>query len=366
MPLDNQGTIHVTSYTLNLWVVSNSGCVVGAPETSLRLRDVFTQEPTGNVTADVLNVEGGLVLQVAGPISGTDYSPLHVTKSVSLGGSFALDLLGGYTPTPGVNFTVVDNQRGLPIDGVFANLAEGTPLTLGGQPYHATYRGGTGHDLALIADHVLLTPTFSNLSTPSVMVGTATATFTGTISDPPGQFPSGSVLVTVSGTSVPASIAADGTFSATIPTGTLGVGTYSVAVSYPGDASFTSATASGSLQVTYGVRFVAEPDDAEAGSAVVFRIELVDAQGNDLSSWNVTVQAVGMTSAGSPGTVLPVQAPGNSNPGNVFYYQTAQGGRYQYTLKLPRTLPSGTYLLDFTVAGDPVEHTIPFTVEGAD
>ena len=59
-----------------------------------------------------------------------------------------------YAPSPGTTLTVIDNPGAAPIQGRFANLAQGQRVTLtyGGIPYSfvASYYGGTGNDLVLL------------------------------------------------------------------------------------------------------------------------------------------------------------------------------------------------------------------------
>ena len=53
------------------------------------------------------------------------------------------------TLTPGVVFTAINNISANPISGTFANLADGTIFSSGGNTFIANYRGGTGNDLIL-------------------------------------------------------------------------------------------------------------------------------------------------------------------------------------------------------------------------
>ena len=51
---------------------------------------------------------------------------------------------------------------------------------------------------------------------------------------------------------------------------------------------------------------------------------------------------------------------GNANPDNAFRYDATLGG-YIYNLST-KGLTQGTWKLTFTVAGDPVEHSVTFGV----
>ncbi len=51
--------------------------------------------------------------------------------------------------TRGTVFTAINNISANPIGGAFANLADGTTFTSGGNTFKANYEGGTGNDLVL-------------------------------------------------------------------------------------------------------------------------------------------------------------------------------------------------------------------------
>jgi autotransporter-associated beta strand protein len=53
------------------------------------------------------------------------------------------------TLAPGAVFTAIDNISANPIAGTFANLADGTTFSSGGNTFKANYHGGTGNDLVL-------------------------------------------------------------------------------------------------------------------------------------------------------------------------------------------------------------------------
>ena len=97
----------------------------------------------------------------------------------------------------------------------------------------------------------MVTPAFSNLSSPAISYGTASTAISGKISSG-GRVPSGSVSVTINGVTQPANIQANGNFSVNFNTGSLGVAgsPYPIAYAYAGDANFNAATpGSGSLTV---------------------------------------------------------------------------------------------------------------------
>jgi hypothetical protein len=94
------------------------------------------------------------------------------------------------------------------------------------------------------------TPSFSGLSSPSVLAGTPSVTLSGKISDG-SLVPTGNVLVTLNGLTQSAGIDAGGHFSTTFDTSGLAARAtaYAVNYSYAGDGNFSAASASGGLTV---------------------------------------------------------------------------------------------------------------------
>jgi alpha-tubulin suppressor-like RCC1 family protein/phosphodiesterase/alkaline phosphatase D-like protein len=78
-------------------------------------------------------------------------SPLHVATLAPTGGTISFDLT--FHPAPGTDLTAINQSGWSPIDGAFANLAQGQRLilTLEGMEYEfaADYFGGDGNDLVL-------------------------------------------------------------------------------------------------------------------------------------------------------------------------------------------------------------------------
>ncbi len=113
-------------------------------------------------------VTGGLIEQVVGHtppnvfgIPGVDYGQIVVLGNVKLDGTFAVQLLGGFVPTPGQKFMVIDNRGSAPIDGIFSGLEEGDVVVAGGYGFTISYVGGAprapgqpGNDVVLTAIQV--------------------------------------------------------------------------------------------------------------------------------------------------------------------------------------------------------------------
>jgi hypothetical protein len=204
-------------------------------------------------------------------------------------------------------------------------------------------------------------PTFSGLTSSTVVVGTASTLLSGTLRAP-SAVPVGATLTLTAGTaSITATVQADGTFSASLPTAALPVGSYTISYQYAGSADFNAASGSGSLRVTYGI--AVEFDNSRPvnpGATLPIELLLTDAAGNNLSSAALTVHADYLVRVGDPSqTHLEVQAPGNSQPGNNFNYTS---GEEHFNLKTTTSMAAGTYELFFSIAGDPIEHFVSFVV----
>ena len=80
--------------------------------------------------------------------SPIDYDQLDVGGSVSLGNS-DLNISWGFVPTVGDEFTIIDNDGGDAVTGIFNGLAEGASFVAGNVTLKITYVGGTGNDVVL-------------------------------------------------------------------------------------------------------------------------------------------------------------------------------------------------------------------------
>ncbi|MDQ4071124.1 MAG: hypothetical protein M3203_16885, partial [Actinomycetota bacterium] len=114
--------------------------------------------------------------------------------------------------------------------------------------------------------------------------------------------------------------------------------------------------------VTYSVGYrVCLLYDAErprnSGSVVPVQLHVCDAAGANLSSGDLVPVAAGVVSTAT-GQAVPLQSPGNSQPGNRFSFD---GSSYSFNVDTSAYAP-GRYELRFTIPGDPSTHAAPFTV----
>ena len=96
-------------------------------------------------------------------------------------------------------------------------------------------------------------PSFSNLSSPTIAVGAATTIVSGNIADStvsPTAGPAGDhVTITLNGVSQETTVGTNGNFSSSFATGALQVGSYTITYSYAGHSNFNAA-ADGSSTLT--------------------------------------------------------------------------------------------------------------------
>ena len=71
------------------------------------------------------------------------------TVTIDSGVEIAVGDLGSSTLPLGTSFILIDNTAGAAIAGTFANLPDGSTLTVGSNTFVANYEGGDGNDLAL-------------------------------------------------------------------------------------------------------------------------------------------------------------------------------------------------------------------------
>ena len=118
-----------------------------------------------------------------------DTSGSLTLNNVNLG----VGLLSGFTPTPGNQFTIVNNAGTTPaVNGTFNNLPEGAQFLVAGFPFRISYRGTSGagdNDVVLTALNTTATTLTSSVN-PST-VG-QTVTFTAAVTSSGGT-PTGTV-----------------------------------------------------------------------------------------------------------------------------------------------------------------------------
>ncbi len=197
---------------------------------------------TGALT---LGTGSTLAIPLNGTTAGTTYSQLNVTGQVNVNDA-TLDLTLGFTPTAHEQFTLINNVGSLPVEGVFHGLPEGSDVTVSGQQFQITYKGGDGNDVVLTH---LLSSTTAVTSTPSSPVVGQSVTLTATVTGSGSGTPAGSVEFFNGATSIGTATLINGI--ATLQTSSLPVGANSVTATYQGDINFAAST-SPAATVTIG------------------------------------------------------------------------------------------------------------------
>jgi hypothetical protein len=113
-------------------------------------------------------------------------------------------------------------------------------------------------------------------------------------------------------------------------------------------------------QVGYGVKFVYDTAHVnKVGENVHIKVQLLDANGTNVSASTIAVTAVCVVPAGGacsdPGAVT-INAP------FVFHKQDKGQSFYDYEVRSKGMAP-GTYSVIFTASGDPVQHAAPLQLK---
>ncbi|HVU24366.1 MAG TPA: hypothetical protein VHE13_09605 [Opitutus sp.] len=103
------------------------------------------------ISSGSMTVDGTLRFELDGATAaGTDYGQIVFgSGDLTLGGTSALDLVLGYTPGIGDEFTLITGASS--IAGQFSGLDEGGFISAGGMTFQVSYEGGAGHDFTLTA-----------------------------------------------------------------------------------------------------------------------------------------------------------------------------------------------------------------------
>ena len=121
-------------------IVGNGGTI-----SALNGPGIGSPHSNGNVTLGAGGLIRATLFQM---MPGFDMASYLTARGSSLdvtGASFAMNFLGGVTPSIGNIFTIISNQTGNPVVGTFANVPEGASAVVDGVIYRVSYVGGSSH-----------------------------------------------------------------------------------------------------------------------------------------------------------------------------------------------------------------------------
>jgi hypothetical protein len=124
-----------------------TGTVLGTVETSIAPGiDAPGQLTVGTISAST----GSIQIQLAGNDPADEYDRLVVLNASRLTGrSLDIDLLNGFTPTLGDQFTIIDDRFAGAVSGTFLNLPQDSIFFADGRAFQISYTGGDGNDVLL-------------------------------------------------------------------------------------------------------------------------------------------------------------------------------------------------------------------------
>ncbi|MDQ6802898.1 MAG: hypothetical protein M3041_19005 [Acidobacteriota bacterium] len=117
------------------------------------------------------------------------------------------------------------------------------------------------------------------------------------------------------------------------------------------------------LSVAYAFSGGAVVTPVNMGSKVMFRIEVRDAGGANISSEDIPVVVYGFRlRSATQWTRVGKDDDEESEGDAAFEFEEDNARSYKFTLKT-RNLAKGDYVLGFTIGGDPTIHTTPFSLQ---
>jgi VCBS repeat-containing protein len=240
-------------------------------------------------------------------------------------------------------------------------------LAIGSHSITASYGGDVNFNSSssTMSETVNKASTATSLSSsanPSTISQSVTFTATVNIVAPGAGAPTGTVTFN-DGSNALATVPLGSNGTSTFSTSLLALKSHSITAVYSGDASFNASTGSMMQNVQFGI--CAQYDQSrsvQGGATFPIKVQLCDAAGDNLSSQSIVLHATAILAAS--GVAGPVQDSGNANPDNDFRSVGGSGQNAGYIFNLSTDgLATGTYALQFTVTGDPVQHTVFFGVQ---
>ena len=151
------GPVHVTGGTLGGTGAIGGSVTVGGGSGSAALDP--GAHPRNEAT---FTIQGALTFQIGGTYlytfkatSNNSEADEVIANGVTIAGGATLTVTGktGVRLPVGTTFIVISNTAATPIAGTFANLPDGSIITVRGNNFQASYEGGDGNDLTLTVVH---------------------------------------------------------------------------------------------------------------------------------------------------------------------------------------------------------------------
>ncbi|MEA2572458.1 MAG: hypothetical protein QOI24_4459 [Acidobacteriota bacterium] len=193
-----------------------------------------------------LDMARPFTIDLRGATPGSGYDQLKVNGTVATQNAYlTVNVGGGFTPAPGQQFVIIDNDGSDAVSGNFNSFCfgcfgtqytEGATITTGGFSFRISYHGGTGNDVVLTAiatssTTVTSSPNPSKFGQPV----TLTASVTGS-----GPTPTGTVTFKFNGGEIGTVPLTNGQASMSIST--IGGSGGTLTATYNGDSVYGTST----------------------------------------------------------------------------------------------------------------------------
>ena len=168
---------------------------------------------------------------INGPTPGTQVTQVLLSGGLTIGASnLVLSIGNGYSPSPGTQFDLIENQDFSPESGTFKGLSEGSLIIANGEVFEITYAGGSnGNDVVLTAK---ATTTTTITGTENTIPLNSDGTYSATVTSE-----AGSGLGTPTGT---VTFDDNTLFLGTAPLNSNGVATFTANFTVGGEHSITA------------------------------------------------------------------------------------------------------------------------------
>jgi fibronectin-binding autotransporter adhesin len=294
------------SGTLSAEVASNGQLTPGGT-------DQFT---TGNLYFGNASGAYNVVLNGTTPGAGYDQDVVASPTGVDLSGNPTLNLsLGvGFVAPPGSQYTIIANQAGGPVTGIFANLPQGALLMEGSQNFTISYTGGPNGDNVVLISQNPKTSTTTTLtepgSTPNPSNATQPLNFNIQVS---GGSPTGTVEIEDTTNVTPVVVASgtltageNGAISLTIPADTIFAGSHNLQAIYLGDSNYNASPLSNTIVQQVNLVILSATVDGSQGNTTI-----TSASENGSGLVTITTAAAnGFTAANEPVKIAVTGQPG--------------------------------------------------------